>query len=375
MKSWSIPVGTLFGVPVRIHMTFLLLLAFVWVTQAAQAGTAGGIRGLALVAIIFGCVVLHELGHAVVAMRHGVNVRSIMLLPIGGITLMDDDAYRNPSAQRDMKIAVAGPVVNLVLAVFFGSAILIFSPHTQLFARPFVYAGDLVRSLFWGNVFLGAFNLLPAYPLDGGRVLRAFLSLRMELVKATRRAVIVGQIFATAFIFSGVIAYGFGYTEYLWLALIGMFLFSGAQMEDRTALFQSVLEKVHMEEIMLTDFATLSPADTLEDALHKAVHSLQDDFPVVRGTDMVGTISRQAITEALREFGNGYVQSAMSRILQVAHRQDTLASVLRQISGHGLSLIPIVDEDLLVGVVTLQNLSHSMSLLAESKRLKEHAAS
>lgn len=373
MKSWSIPVGSLFGVPIRIHVTFLLLLVFIWTTQSIE-GVEGGIRGLVLVGIVFGCVVLHELGHSIVAIRHGLSVRSILLLPIGGITLVDDETYRKPNPQRDLKIAAAGPVINLVLAVLLGSVILLFSPHTQLFARPFIYAGDLIRSLFWGNVFIGVFNLLPAYPLDGGRVLRAFLSARMEVGRATRYVVSGGKAVAMIFFLGGVIASGTGNFGYLWLSLIGVFLFSSASLEDRTSELQAVLDKVLLEEIMLTDFATLSPADTLEDALNKAVHSLQDDFPVVRGTDMIGSISRSAITEALREFGNGYVQGAMSSILKVAGRKDTLGSVLRNASGRNLPLIPIVENDLLVGLVTLQNLSHSMTLLAESKRLKERSS-
>jgi CBS domain-containing protein len=121
---------------------------------------------------------------------------------------------------------------------------------------------------------------------------------------------------------------------------------------------------------MLTDFSTLSPADTLEDALAKAVHTLQDDFPVIRGSDMVGVITRQRIVDALRIEGNGYVQMAMEKVFQVAQRSETLASALRKLASHNLSIIPVVDEGRLVGIVTFQNLMHSMRLLAESRRLK-----
>ncbi len=181
--------------------------------------------------------------------------------------------------------------------------------------------------LFWGNVFLGGFNLLPAYPMDGGRILRAVLAERMDYVRATRRAVTIGQAFAMLFIFLGV--------WNTWLMLIGFFLFVGAQLEDRSVVFQSVLESVRMEDVMLTLFSTLSPADTLEDALHKAVHTLQDDFPVVRGSDMVGVISKQRIVEALRVSGNGYVQSAMVRAFDIAQRTDSLASAFRKLGGRG----------------------------------------
>ena len=282
---------------------------------------------VALVAIVFGCVVLHEMGHALVAQRSGVAVRSIILLPIGGVTLMEDLGAQNSNPARDIRIALAGPLVNLAIAAISGAFILAFLPEANLFGRPFVHPGNLPRALFWSNVFLGAFNLLPAYPMDGGRVLRAYLSERMEYVRATRIAVTVGQGFAMLLIFLGV--------WNPWLMLIGFFLFVGAQLEDRSVVFQSVLESVRMEDVMLTGFSTLSPADTLEDALHKAVHTLQDDFPVVRGMDMVGVISKQRIVEALRRGGNGYVQSAMVRAFDIAQRSDSLASAFRKLGARG----------------------------------------
>ncbi len=150
--------------------------------------------------------------------------------------------------------------------------------------------------------------------------------------------------------------------------LIGVFLFLAAQMEERSVLFQSVLQQVKLEQVMLTDFAMLSPADTLEDALEKAVHSLQDDFPVVRGGELVGVISRQNIVQALRSEGNASVQSAMKRGFNVAQRTDTLASVFRKLTGPGPSMLSVTDENRLVGIVTLQSLTHNMALLAEQRR-------
>lgn len=364
MRSWSFPAGHLFGVDVRVHLTFVFLLAFVWFTQSVTMGTSGALRGLALVAVIFGCVVLHELGHAVVARRNGVAVRSIILLPIGGVTLMEDTGLRNADPARDIRISVAGPLVNLVIAGLSGAFILAFLPQVKLWNQPFVHAGNLPRALFWGNLFLGGFNLLPAYPMDGGRILRAVLAERMDYLHATRRAVAIGQGFAMLFIFLGAVWNA-------WLMLIGFFLFVGAQLEDRSVVFQSVLESVRMEDVMLTGFSTLSPADTLEAALHKAVHTLQDDFPVVRGCDMVGVISKQRIVQALRVEGNGYVQSAMVRAFEIAQSTDSLASAFRKLGGRGLGMIPVVDQQMLVGIVTMQNLMHSMALLAETRRLRK----
>ena len=218
---------------------------------------------------------------------------------------------------------------------------------------------------------LGLLNLIPAYPLDGGRVLRAVFSMKTNPIHATRRAVSIGQSIAMVFMLAGMVQYfEQAGMESAWVALIGFFLLLAAQLEERSAVFHSVLETVRLEDIMLTDFASLSPADTLEDALNKAVHCLQDDFPVIRGGDMVGIISRQKIVHALRAEGNGYVQSAMNRIFDVAQKKESLASAFRKLSSRNLSLIPIVEDQRLVGIVTLQNLMHSMALLAESRRLR-----
>jgi Zn-dependent protease/CBS domain-containing protein len=361
MRSWSIPIGRLFGVELRLHLTFFFLLMFVWFTQSSANGVLLAARGLALVGIVFGSVVLHELGHALVAIRAGVKVRGIVLLPIGGITFMEDNGPHTPkTAARDIRISAAGPLVNIVLgliAAIICAALL----HINLRGFPLITPVNLAKSFVWSNLFLGFFNLLPAYPMDGGRVLRSVFAQRMDYVQATRKAVTIGQGFAALFMVAGIWS--------PWLMMIGVFLFIGAQIEDRTALFQSVLETVRIEDVMLTDFATLSSADTLEDALHKAVHSLQDEFPVIRGSDLVGVISRQRILDALRS-GNGYVQGVMSRGFQIAQKTESLAVIFRRIGSKGLSLVPVVDGGRLVGIVTMQNLTHSMALLAESRKLQ-----
>ena len=371
MRNWSIPAGRLFGVEIRIHLTFFLLLLPMWVTESASRGVASaGPGALTLLVIIFGSVVVHELGHALTSMRAGIPAKAIILLPIGGVTLLDETRQPIlPSAltwKRDIRIALAGPLVNLAVAFLSGSILLAVAPHFPLWKQPFVTSTNLPRSLVWSNAWLALFNLLPAYPMDGGRVLRAVFSRRMDTVQATRRAVSVGQVFAIVFMLSGILWNP-------WLTMIGFFLFVAAQLEERSAVFQLVLETVRLEDIMLRDFATLSPADTLEDALDKAVHSLQDDFPVVRGSDMVGVISRQTILSALRSEGNGYVQAAMNRLFEVAQKSESLASAFRKLNARNLSLIPVVEDQHLVGIVTLQNLMHSMALLAESRKLRRDA--
>jgi Zn-dependent protease/CBS domain-containing protein len=379
MRSWSIPIGKIFGVEIRLHLTFVFLLALVWMAESSMKGgdTTPG-RELALVGIIFGSVVLHELGHALIAMREGLQAKAIILLPIGGITLIDEtQAVTKPGNEpwkRDTRIAIAGPVVNILIALVAAAVVLTKFPGTQLWMKPFIHSNHLLRSLVWSNLFLGLFNLLPAYPMDGGRVLRALFSRKMDMVQATQRAISIAHALATLMVVLGMLLlFQGGHPDSYWLVTLGCFLLIGAQVEERSALFQKVLETVHLEDVMLTDFATLSPADTLEDALDKAVHTLQDDFPVVRGGDMVGVISKANILEALRAEGNGYVQSVMNRIFEVASKTESLASAFRKLNSRKLSIIPVVEDQQLVGIITLQNLMHSMALLAESRKLRREA--
>ena len=372
MRGWSIPAGRLFGTELRIHLAFFVLPLFIWWTDyAAHLRRADGPRDLALSAIIFACVLIHELGHALVAARYHANAKAVVLLPIGGVTMVDDSRILAETAtgkfdwRREVRIAAAGPVFSLLAALMCAGIILLASPTTHLWTWPFLQPSALLKSLVWTNFYLAGLNLIPAYPLDAGRVLRALFARSMEPVRATRNAVSLGKTVAIMFMLAGL--------WNVWLSMVGVLLFIGAQLEERSLVFHSVLETVQMEDIMLTDFATLSPADTLEDALNKAVHSLQDDFPVVRGPDMVGVISKQNILEALRREGNGYVQSAMNRIFDVASRRETLASAFRKLNTHNLSIIPVVENDHLIGIVTLQNLMHSMTLLAESRKLRRTA--
>jgi Zn-dependent protease len=375
MRIWSIPAGRLFGTEIRIHFTFLFLLFFIWLTESGPHGPEYPARGVALVGIILASVMAHEFVHLLTAVRLGIVPKAVMLMPLGGVSLVDETQQAIESSpeswKQDIRIAAVGPIVNIAIALLAAVVLTNVAPQIHLWDRPYLSSAHLLRSLVWCNLGLGLLNLLPAYPLDGGRVLRAVFSMRKNPMNATRRAVTIGQSVAMVFMLAGLVQYferaGMGSA---WVALIGFFLLLAAQLEERSAVFHSVLETVRLEDIMLTDFATLSPADTLEDALDKAVHCLQDDFPVIRGGDMVGIISRQKIVHALRAEGNGYVQSAMNKIFDVAQKKESLASAFRKLSARDLSLIPIVEEQRLVGIVTLQNLMHSMALLAESRKLR-----
>jgi Zn-dependent protease/CBS domain-containing protein len=368
MRSWSIHVGRLFGVEVRLHLTFVILPLFVFWTEYSVHPSANGPRDLALVGIVLACVAAHEIGHMLVARRFGLIPKAVILLPLSGVTVFDESRVEKPESaeavwKREVRIALTGPLVNLVFALVAAGVISFAGVGAHLREWPFLQSNNLPRSLVWANIYIAGLNLLPAYPLDGGRILRAYFARSMDPATATRRAVSISHALAMTLMVAGL----FSNT---WLTMVGLIIFSAAQLEERAVIFQSVLDNVRLEEVMLTDFATLSPADTLEDALDKAVHSLQDDFPVVRGSDMVGVISRQRILEALRLEGNGYVQAVMNKLFEVSARQESLASAFRKLTSRNLSIIPVVEDQRLVGIVTLQNLMHSMALLAESRKLR-----
>ena len=368
MRFWSFPVTRIYGVEVRLHFTFLILPLFLYWTEVNTRGSGSVLRDLGLSGMILSAVLAHEWGHLYVSRKLRMVPRAVVLLPLGGVTVYDE--FRGERAAtdlspwaREVRLALAGPLMNLLFAAVTVIILGAVSSDLHLWKWPFLQSSNLPRSLVWANLYVAGLNLLPAYPLDGGRVLRAWFAQDSDLSAATRRAVSISSALAMVLMLAGV------FTD-TWLTMVGVIVFFAAQLEERSFAFQSVLENVVLEEIMLTDFTTLSPADTLEGALEKAVHCLQDDFPVVRGSEMVGAISKQRILESLREEGNGYVQRVMSKLSEGSDRQETLGSAFRKLTARKLNLIPVIENQRLIGIVTLQNLMHSMSLLAEGRRLR-----
>ncbi|HTW32667.1 MAG TPA: site-2 protease family protein [Candidatus Sulfotelmatobacter sp.] len=368
MRSWSIPAGHLFGIDVRIHLTFFLLPLFIfWTEYSAHHGSANGPRDLALTGIILACVAAHEFEHILAARRFGLVPKAMILLPLTGVTLFDEPRTEKLATsvlwKREVRLAVVGPLINLALACLGAVVVTAVAPSVELWKWPLMLSTNLPRSFVGANLYLAVLNFIPAYPMDGGRILRAVFARSSDVTSATRRAVSISNAIAMVLMVAGLFSDS-------WLTMIGVIVFSAAQLEERALVFQSVLDNVSLEEVMLTDFATLSPADTLEDALDKAVHCLQDDFPVIRGSDMVGVISKQRILDALRAEGNGYVQAVMNKIFEVSLRKESLGSAFRKLTARNSSIIPVVEDQRLVGIVTLQNLMHSMALLAESRKLR-----
>ena len=368
MRTWAIGIGKVLGVEIRLHISFLFLLMYlVFPTLDEVDPVKAALHAITLCGFILLAVVVHEFGHLVAAHFRRMKPRAVILLPLGGVDHRPESTHK-AELRDEVAVSLAGPVMSLASATFFAIVVKSILPEQRLLMWPFISTEHLWRSLVWVNLGLGLANLLPFHPLDGGRILRCVLARSgaglPDYPGATRHAVNLTQI-VVLLIFVVAVLKGT-----MWLMLLAFFLFVAVQIEDRSLLFQLVTENVKLDEIMLTSFATLSPVDTLRDALHKAIHTLQDDFPVIRDADLVGTISRQAIVRALKEEGDGYVQSAMDTGFPTGTRKDSLGDAFRKIAATQGSLIPIVEEGRLVGVVTLQHLTHSMGLLAESRKLQ-----
>jgi CBS domain-containing protein len=214
-------------------------------------------------------------------------------------------------------------------------------------------------------------NLLPASPLDGGRVFRGEFAKTKGVIKGSRAAAGISQFVAYGLILAGMALMVSGKNVGMWLLILGGFMLIGAQMEDQGMLLQTDVDAVRMRDVMLTEFSMLSASDTLEDALQRSVHTLQDVFPVVRGANLVGAVSRQSIVDALHADGNGYVQGVMTRSFQTAQPDDSLVKTLRRImAGQGAQMVPVLEGDRIVGIITPQNLAHSMGLLNQRRKMR-----
>ncbi len=376
MRAWTFSLSKPFGVELRIHWLFLALLL---VAYALTGSTGlGGWRGTVLWLLLLFAVCVREAARSLAAAAFHIGLRSVLLLPIGGLSSpLDPEAEgeaRKPKARYTL--ALAGPVANFAVAGILVGLLLGDSPGVALLAHPLVTPAHLLRSAVWLNFALGALHLLPVFPLDAGRLLRDHSIARHGAQEATRAAVSLSRMLG-----SFAVALGIGLLLFPnvplamdaspWLLVVGFFVAVGAQLDDQGAVFQSVVDTVSMRDIMLRNFIAVSPSDTLGDALEKAVHSLQDDFPVVRHDEIVGVVSRSAIFASLRAQGNGYVQSVMARNFLVAAPEDSLGTTIRRMREGRVGMIPVADENgRVLGMVTLQNLRQSMAPLLESRKLR-----
>ncbi|MBX6746795.1 MAG: site-2 protease family protein [Acetobacteraceae bacterium] len=353
--GWSIPIGRIKGTEIRLHLTFLLFLLWIGAAYYAQGGREAAIQGVAFMVLLFLCVVLHEFGHVLMARRYGVQTPDITLLPIGGVARLE----RIPEKPaQELAVALAGPAVNVVIAGLIALALGgVPSPET---AAPQNAGAGLAGRLFWVNVFLAGFNLIPAFPMDGGRVLRALLAWRMGYARATQTAASIGQFLAVGIGLLGL----FGNPLLLFIAL---FVWMGAAGEAHAAQLREATRGLRLADAMLTRFESLSPGSTVENAVQCLLHTTQHDFPVVDGGQRLrGVLTRDDIIRALREHGpDAPVLEVMRPDIPVLHYRQSLKEALELMQRGRLPAVGAVDsEGRLVGLVTPENLGEMMMVQA-----------
>lgn len=357
--KWSFKIGTFFGIPLKVHITFWLLLLFVGLSANKQGGLRAGIHGVVLVILLFACVVLHELGHSLIAQHFGIGVRDIILLPIGGVSQME----RIPDEPRsELFISAIGPLVSLVLALFFFILASLFEFSVAV-PQVSLLSGNFLVSLFWINLILGIFNLLPAFPMDGGRVLRSLLALKMEYLQATHVAVSIGQMFAIFFFFYGLF---FNF----WLALIGIFIYMGAETEEHETILRRSLKKTPVGQAMITNFNKLSPDDHLEDAINIACHSLQMDFPIMQDSELIGILPKDLFLKAMRDHSpDTRIRDVMSTDFITISDTEPLGDVYSRINEIKGGFVPVMHGQTLLGFINLEQIGkyHMLCGLGNNK--------
>ena len=367
----------------RLHWLFvvLLLLSMMW---AAVLGRPMS-RGLALWVIVLMSVVVRECARAIAAAWFSISLRSVLLLPTGGIlSFKSAESVRRmgePKTQRVM--ALVGPLTSLLFGLTMAGFVLTVSPGVNLFGFRWVSPDHLLRALVWVNVILAAVNLLPAWPLDAGRVVQGEIMRSRTAVEGLRGGTGMAgfdgmKLFARLgpAIALGMISFGIVSTNW-WAIVIGLGVLLGAQVERSGAVLATDADTVRVKDVMLTEYSIISASATLEDAVEQARHTLQDVFPVVRASNMVGTVGRQNIMDALAATGNGYVQGIMARSFESAEPEDSLTVALGRITGKaGVSatLVPVVRGERVVGILTPQNLQRSMGMLIRSSSARLRAS-
>tara|TARA_R110002124_G_scaffold69776_1_gene187386 strand:- start:955 stop:2055 length:1101 start_codon:yes stop_codon:yes gene_type:complete len=345
--KWSWKIARIAGIDIYIHATFLLLIYFVGITYWNQQGTLNAvISGIAFVVVLFGCVVLHELGHSLTARRYGIQTRNITLFPIGGMAALE----KMPDDPRqEINVALAGPAVNFLIA--FALYVYLDVSNTPFPTDDIsVTSGSYLYQLMIMNIFLGGFNLLPAFPMDGGRVLRAFLALRMSHALATRKAATVGQVLAVGLGLLGLIYNPF-------LVFIAIFVWFGASMENSAEQMNSILAHATVRHAMLNEFHTLSPEDTLATAIELTLAGSQKDFPVGIPNQLTKVLYHSDLIKGLQEKGeNARISELALQDILTADINEPLKGLLERMQGNTAQMICILDNGQVAGLINLENI-------------------
>ena len=359
--SWSLNIGSIAGTQVRVHITFLLFLGWIFFMSYASGGAEAAWSGLLYMVLLFACVLAHEFGHIFTARGFGVATPDVTLLPIGGLARLE----RIPEEpHQEFLIAIAGPLVNVVIAF---ALVLLAGARLNMGDLTAVESAQvpLVDRLAVVNLFLAVFNMIPAFPMDGGRVLRALLASRLGFVRATEIAAFIGQGFAFALGIVGFFGIPGLFGPNLVLIFIAIFVYLAASGEAHSVAMRAMSQGVPVGTAMMTQYATLTPEADVEDAVQTLLRTSQSEFPVVDHNGApVGLLGRSDIIRALKERGpDAKVADTMtSPIPTVGHRRclDEALRILQEKSAPAVAVIDAAGR--LVGLVTSETIGEMMLL-------------
>ena len=350
--SWSVNIGSIAGTAIRIHFTFLLFLVWIFVASWSAGGPAAAWDGLAFMLLLFTCVLAHEFGHIFTARAFGVPTPDVTLLPIGGVARL---ARIPEKPSEELLVAIAGPLVNVVIAlglIALGGASL--DPH-QLVAMTNAHA-SLIDRLAAVNLFLAAFNMIPAFPMDGGRVLRALLATRLGHVRATEIAAAIGQLVAFGLGFLGL----FGNPL---LIFIAVFVYLAASSEAHLVAIRAMTRDVPVSAAMMTEYATLTPDEHIDAAIETLLRTSQSEFPVIDAEHrLVGLLDRDGMIRALKTLGpDAHVDAAMTTDVPTVSSRSCLEDAFRILQEKSAPAVGIVDAvGRLVGLITSETVGEML---------------
>ena len=353
--KWSLRIGRFSGIDVRMHITFLLLLGWVALIYWRQGQSiAAAFAGVTFILAVFLCVVLHEFGHALAARRYGIRTHDIILLPIGGVARLEK-MPTNPL--HELWVSLAGPAVNVVIAAIIFVCIKL-TASFEMFQITTMTAGSFLERILAVNLFMIAFNMIPAFPMDGGRVLRAVLAMRTNRGRATQIAASVGQGIA---VFFGVI--GLFYNPFL--LIIAVFVWFGASQEARAAQMRSAVGGIPVQQAMLTDFKTLGKNDSLDRAIELTLSGSQKDFPVVDNGRIEGILTQADLMKALSARDrHPTVSTAMQHKIEAVDSLEMLETAFDKLKNCNCHTLPVTLNRQLVGLLTMDNLGEYLRFRA-----------
>ncbi len=344
----SIRLCRVFGISINIHVTFILLL-FMFLT--------GGVKWLFMLVGIFFFVTLHELCHSLVAKAFGIKVREITLFPIGGVASM---TKMPDKPVQELLISLAGPMFNImVIAVFFfplknllGADVLFHPLSTATWPLTLSY-------VYWINLILAGFNLLPAFPMDGGRIFRAILASWLGIRRATRIAVNIGHVFALVFAYYGITRMN------IMLIIIAIFIYTSASGEELQVDIKETLKKFRVRDILPHDFVSINTDATIGKVLEAVFHYRQEDFPVTEGGKVVGFITRKDLISGIHQFGKEKtVVDVMRKDFPKLKDTDTLVKAQNVMQANGLTALPVLKDGALAGVITIEDIGRVYSMIS-----------